>query len=115
MSGVKQPNCSQRTSSSGGQRSTSPAAAPRSRSCASGSGSTPLSHGETGLLAEPTEEALASSLLAVLRTPALRERLRKTALATVRERTWDASLGQLASGYRSALLRAAAPGRAQAA
>jgi hypothetical protein len=51
----------------------------------------------------------------VLRTPALRERLRKTALATVRERTWDASLGQLASGYRSALLRAAAPGRAQAA
>ena len=31
------------------------------------------------------------------------------------ERTWDASLRQLASGYRSALLHSAAPGRAQAA
>jgi glycosyltransferase involved in cell wall biosynthesis/predicted metal-dependent phosphoesterase TrpH len=74
-----------------------------------------IAHGETGLLAEPTPEALADSLLSVVRTPALRERLRKTALATVQERTWDASLRQLASGYRSALLRAAAPGRAQAA
>ena len=74
-----------------------------------------ISHDESGLLAEPTAEALAASLLAVARTPALRERLRKTALATVQERTWDASLRQLASGYRSALLRTAAPGRAQAA
>jgi glycosyltransferase involved in cell wall biosynthesis/predicted metal-dependent phosphoesterase TrpH len=72
-------------------------------------------HGETGLLAQPTPEALADSLLSVVHTPALRERLRKTALATVRERTWDASLRQLASGYRSTLLRSAAPGRAQAA
>jgi glycosyltransferase involved in cell wall biosynthesis len=74
-----------------------------------------IAHGETGLLAEPTPEALADSLLSVVRTPALRERLRKTALATVQERTWDASLRQLSSGYRSALLRTAAPGRAQAA
>ena len=51
----------------------------------------------------------------MVRTPALRERLRKTALATVQERTWDASLRQLASGYRSALLHSAVPGRAQAA
>jgi hypothetical protein len=50
-----------------------------------------------------------------VRTPGLRDRLRKTALATVQERTWDASLRQLASGYRSALLRAAVPGRARAA
>ena len=50
-----------------------------------------------------------------MRSPALRDRLRKTALATVQERTWDASLRQLAAGYRSALLRAAAPGHARAA
>jgi glycosyltransferase involved in cell wall biosynthesis/predicted metal-dependent phosphoesterase TrpH len=74
-----------------------------------------IADGETGLLAAPTAEALAAALLRVARTPALRDRLRKTALATVQERTWDASLRQLASGYRSALLRAAAPGRAQAA
>ncbi len=71
--------------------------------------------GETGLLAEPSTEALAGALLSVVRAPALRERLRKTALAMVKERTWDASLRQLASGYRSALLHSAAPGRAEAA
>jgi glycosyltransferase involved in cell wall biosynthesis/predicted metal-dependent phosphoesterase TrpH len=74
-----------------------------------------IADGETGLLAEPTPEALAGALLSVVRTPVLRERLRKTALATVQERTWAASLRQLAAGYRSALLRSAAPGRARAA
>jgi glycosyltransferase involved in cell wall biosynthesis/predicted metal-dependent phosphoesterase TrpH len=74
-----------------------------------------ITHGETGLLAEPTPEALAGALLSVVGTPALRERLRKTALATVQERTWGASLRQLSAGYRSALLRSAVPGRAQAA
>jgi glycosyltransferase involved in cell wall biosynthesis len=74
-----------------------------------------ISHGETGLLADPAPEALAGALLSVVRTPALSERLRKTALATVQERTWDASLRQLAAGYRSALLHTAAPGRVRAA
>jgi glycosyltransferase involved in cell wall biosynthesis/predicted metal-dependent phosphoesterase TrpH len=74
-----------------------------------------ITHGETGLLAEPTPEALAGALLSVVGTPALRERLRKTALATVQERTWGASLRQLSAGYRSARLRSAVPGRAQAA
>jgi glycosyltransferase involved in cell wall biosynthesis len=74
-----------------------------------------IADGETGLLAEPSPEALADALLSVVRTPALRERLRKTALATVKERTWNASLRQLAAGYRSALLRSAVPGRARAA
>lgn len=74
-----------------------------------------IADGETGLLAEATPEALAGALLSVVGTPALRERLRKTALATVQERTWAASLRQLATGYRSALLRRAAPGRARAA
>src|ERR1700759_790890 len=74
-----------------------------------------ISHGETGLLAEARAEALSEALLSVVRTPALRERLRKSALATVQERTWDASLRQLAAGYRSALLHTAAPGRVRAA
>ncbi|HEX3690674.1 MAG TPA: glycosyltransferase [Solirubrobacteraceae bacterium] len=74
-----------------------------------------IAHGETGLLAEPTPEALAGALLSLVRTPALRDRLRKTGLATVKERTWAASLRLLGAGYRSALSRSAAPGRAQAA
>jgi glycosyltransferase involved in cell wall biosynthesis/predicted metal-dependent phosphoesterase TrpH len=74
-----------------------------------------IADGESGVLAAPSAAALSDALLSVVQTPALRERLRKTALATVRERTWDASLCQLASGYRSALLRTAARGRAQAA
>ncbi len=36
-------------------------------------------------------------------TPLLRERLRRAALAAVRERTWEASLERLAAGYRLAL------------
>jgi len=69
--------------------------------------------GETGLLAAADPGALAQSLLALVRTPMLRERLRKTALAVVRERTWEASLQRLAAGYRSALLRAPASGAAR--
>jgi glycosyltransferase involved in cell wall biosynthesis/predicted metal-dependent phosphoesterase TrpH len=74
-----------------------------------------IADGETGVLSPPRAEALSAALLSVARAPALRERLRKTALATVQERTWDASLRQLASGYRSALLRSAAPGHVRAA
>jgi glycosyltransferase involved in cell wall biosynthesis/predicted metal-dependent phosphoesterase TrpH len=74
-----------------------------------------IAHGETGLLAAPQADALAESLLSIVDTPLLRERLRRTALATVRERTWESSLAQLAFGYRSALLRTAAAGRVRAA
>jgi glycosyltransferase involved in cell wall biosynthesis/predicted metal-dependent phosphoesterase TrpH len=74
-----------------------------------------IAHGESGLLAAPQADALAESLLHVVDTPMLRERLRKTALAAVQERTWESSLGQLAGGYRSALLRTAAAGRVRAA
>jgi len=69
--------------------------------------------GETGLLAAADPDALAQSLLALVRTPRLRERLQKTAVAVVRERTWEASLQRLAAGYRSALLRAPASGAAR--
>ena len=72
-----------------------------------------IEHGETGLLAAADADALAERLLRVVHTPLLHERLRKTALAVVRERTWEASLARLAAGYRSALLRSPAPGSAR--
>jgi glycosyltransferase involved in cell wall biosynthesis/predicted metal-dependent phosphoesterase TrpH len=62
-----------------------------------------IESGETGLLAPPNAEALAEAVLSVLGTPLLRERLRRAGLAAVRGRTWEASLQQLAAGYRSAL------------
>jgi glycosyltransferase involved in cell wall biosynthesis len=68
-----------------------------------------ISHGETGLLAPADPGALGRSLLALAQAPLLGERLRKTALAVVRERTWEVSLERLAAGYRSALLRTPAP------
>ena len=69
--------------------------------------------GETGLLAAADAGALARSLLTLVHTPLLRERLRTAALAAVRERTWEASLRRLATGYRAALLRAPASGEAR--
>ncbi|MEO6858529.1 MAG: glycosyltransferase, partial [Solirubrobacteraceae bacterium] len=41
----------------------------------------PISSGETGLLAAADADALADAVLTLVRTPLLRERLRKTALA----------------------------------
>jgi glycosyltransferase involved in cell wall biosynthesis len=75
-----------------------------------------ISDGETGLLAPAEPGILAQRLLMVVRSPWLNERLRKTALAAVGERTWEASLGRLATGYRTALLRyPASPGAREAA
>jgi glycosyltransferase involved in cell wall biosynthesis len=72
-----------------------------------------IADGETGLLAPADPEALAQSLLSLLLTPLLAERLRKTALAVVRTRTWEASMQRLAAGYRTALLRAPDTGEAR--
>jgi glycosyltransferase involved in cell wall biosynthesis len=72
-----------------------------------------IADGETGLLASAQPEALAERLVSLVHTPLLRERLRKSALDVVRERTWEASLERLANGYRSALLRAASAGEAR--
>jgi glycosyltransferase involved in cell wall biosynthesis/predicted metal-dependent phosphoesterase TrpH len=61
-----------------------------------------ITSGETGLLTSPDADALAAALLAVTSTPLLAQRLRHGGLAAVRERTWTASLAQLAAGYRGA-------------
>ncbi len=66
-----------------------------------------IEHGETGLLAPADAAALAEALLSVLGGPLLAERLRRTALASVRTRTWEASMQQLAAGYGNALARVA--------
>ena len=71
--------------------------------------------GESGLLAAPDPGALADALLGVTGSPRLAHRLRTTGLARVGERTWDASLGRLAGGYRSALLRTRRSGHTRAA
>jgi glycosyltransferase involved in cell wall biosynthesis len=64
--------------------------------------------GETGLLAPSDADVLAESLLTLVSSPLLRERIRRSALASVRERTWSASLERLAAGYRRAFDRAGA-------
>jgi glycosyltransferase involved in cell wall biosynthesis len=74
-----------------------------------------IRHGETGLLAPADADALAESLLSLTRTPLLAQRIRRTALAVVAGRTWEASMGQLAGGYRTALLGPRRAGRAQVA
>jgi glycosyltransferase involved in cell wall biosynthesis/predicted metal-dependent phosphoesterase TrpH len=74
-----------------------------------------IEHGETGLLAEPDSEELATELLRLARDPLLAERVRRGALAAVRRRTWRASLEQLAAGYARAVEASAAAGRRQAA
>jgi glycosyltransferase involved in cell wall biosynthesis len=67
--------------------------------------------GETGLLSAPEPGALAAALLAVTGTPLLARRLRQGGLAAVAQRTWPASLRQLADGYRRALQRTSRRGR----
>jgi glycosyltransferase involved in cell wall biosynthesis/predicted metal-dependent phosphoesterase TrpH len=62
-----------------------------------------IAAGETGLLAPARPEALAQAVLGLVHTPLLCERLRKSALAVVRERTWESSLQRLGAGYGSAL------------
>jgi glycosyltransferase involved in cell wall biosynthesis len=69
-----------------------------------------IEHGVTGLLAPPDAEALAEAVLSLASAPLMRERLRRSALAAVHDRTWEAALDRLASGYRRALHESPAPG-----
>ncbi len=64
-----------------------------------------IAHNETGLLTNPDASTLAEAVLSLTSEPLTRERLRRNALQAVRGRTWEASLEQLAAGYRSALER----------
>ena len=69
-----------------------------------------IADGETGLLTGPEPAAFADGLLAMVADPARYARIRKTAQAVARSRTWEASMGRLAAGYRTALLSAPAAG-----
>ncbi len=62
-----------------------------------------IRHGETGLLAPASADQLAGALLSIVNAPLLAERLRRNALAAIGERTWDASMRQLADGYGTVL------------
>ena len=65
-----------------------------------------IEHGVTGLLAPADADALAAAVVSLAGAPLLAERLRRTALAAVSGRTWEAALEMLAAGYRTALSRA---------
>jgi glycosyltransferase involved in cell wall biosynthesis/predicted metal-dependent phosphoesterase TrpH len=67
-----------------------------------------IQQGETGLLSQADPEALAKELLRLAGDDLLYERIRRAALASVRGRTWDVALEQLAAGYRTLLSKTAA-------
>jgi len=77
-----------------------------------GGPATLIQDGENGLLAAADPLALASAVAQVIDAPMLAERLRRTALASVRTRTWEASLQRLADGYGRALSGGAQRGAA---
>jgi glycosyltransferase involved in cell wall biosynthesis len=62
-----------------------------------------VEHGTTGLLAPARPDELADALISIASSRLLAERLRRAALGAVPERSWEASLSQLAAGYRRAL------------
>jgi glycosyltransferase involved in cell wall biosynthesis/predicted metal-dependent phosphoesterase TrpH len=62
-----------------------------------------IEDGVTGLLADADEDELASAILALVDGPLLHERLRRAALTSVRDRTWETALQRLSSGYLLAL------------
>ncbi len=71
-----------------------------------GGPATLIENGQTGLLAPPEPDGLASAVLSLVQAPLLTERLRRAGLAAVRGRTWEASLERLGAGYRVALREA---------
>ena len=63
--------------------------------------------GVTGRLCEPDRTMIAAALLQLADAPAYRAMLARGGLAAARERTWPASMGELAAGYDAALAEAA--------
>ncbi len=62
-----------------------------------------IEHGVSGLLCEPSAQALAERVRELAASPLLRRRLAGAGLAAVRGRTWESALDRLADGYRQAL------------
>ncbi|MGI9099100.1 MAG: glycosyltransferase [Solirubrobacteraceae bacterium] len=62
-----------------------------------------VADGITGRLCPPDAGALAGALVELAARPLQRERLARTALDAVAQRTWERSLQRLADGYRRAL------------
>jgi glycosyltransferase involved in cell wall biosynthesis/predicted metal-dependent phosphoesterase TrpH len=62
-----------------------------------------IEHRVSGLLCEPTYDALAEGVLELAGSPLLRRRLAAVALTAVRGRTWEAALARLGEGYRRVL------------
>jgi glycosyltransferase involved in cell wall biosynthesis/predicted metal-dependent phosphoesterase TrpH len=56
-----------------------------------------------GLLREPDAAAFAEAMLALARSPLLRERLGRAAVRSAAERTWPRALARLGAGYTAAL------------
>jgi glycosyltransferase involved in cell wall biosynthesis len=63
-----------------------------------------IEDGVSGRLCPADAEALAGTVNELAAQPLVRERLAIGGLAAVRERTWDAALRRLATGYRRALI-----------
>ncbi len=71
-----------------------------------------IDDGRSGCLTAPDPEALASALIGLARRDALRARVGAGGLIAVRDRSWTASLRQLADGYARAIYDAGAPPQA---
>ena len=65
--------------------------------------------GDSGLLRPADPEAVATAVAGLAASPGLRHRLGAGGRAAARERTWERSMAELATGYEIALTRAAAP------
>jgi len=70
-----------------------------------------IEDGRSGVLCPAEPAALGAAVAALAAAPRLRERLARGGHAAVRQRTWDAALGRLGDGWRTAL---AGDGRASA-
>ncbi len=57
----------------------------------------------SGMLCPPRADALAGAVLELAGSPALRARIARAGLHSVRERTWERALQRLGDGYRRAL------------
>jgi glycosyltransferase involved in cell wall biosynthesis/predicted metal-dependent phosphoesterase TrpH len=62
-----------------------------------------VADGVSGLLRPADARALADAVVALAADPALRSRLAVGGLESVQDRTWDAAMGRLATGYGRAL------------